>query len=441
MKPNILVSKYESNIADISAGVVVQDPFQVLHDELLVRLSESANVTDGIRNDESIKHALERISPERIENLGGAVFMGPPDPVSLNQFYLMADAAQTGLPPAYLNPNDPMDTRLKPIVIFEPDPADHAWKIVEDRMQFQHDTGLAKANIFETGIVRVVHNVDDAIEALNSPIDKPRFDPTKTSNPPAEYAPGLEATGENPRIFVCCSFSTKNPLHSAMAEELGAALANNSFDIVTGGGRSMYRDGVDYGMMFHVQKGAAEAHEAGAPGGHVVGVTFPNLNPIAEHEGERTKRYHIHQIERQADMTSRITAFGKHNQALFIDTGGLGTDTEAFAPAYNEQKPIIIRNIPVTSFDEEGRVVDPNKGDPNAPRMHDGIIKMLEKVFGYEEGKDFFVLNHDLKYKGDTNEVDVEATAKASAQAAVETVAEVLANAPRRQSGSASPGM
>lgn len=414
VKPEkIYVSPHTPNVLSMK-GEPLTSEYSQMHKKLSKALRRHAGmVIEG--TDPVGKEALANLTLENVKDLHGMVFYGEPSKEDLTRFYLAVDAAQTGVvgrkssAGAFIT-NHPEDLRLRPIVIFDPEDKittqpDSVWAIVKDRMEFHTATGMAKKDVFSSGIVRVAHTPEQVLEYMNTPVKGNRFSPYHIPSPDPEYIPGHTHDGKKMQVFVCCSFSTQNPLHEAMAESLGRVLAPQ-FDLITGGGRSKLVDGVDHGMMYHVQKGMHEA------GGHVTGVTFSRLNPLANHEGHGSKRYFIDSIIKTHGMPDRISTMTNQSNVIFIDTGGLGTDTEAFAPAFIGKRPMVIRDIPATKV-VDGKVwPDEAQGDKG---MHHHTVKLLEKVYGMKQGEDFFVLKPELVLHEDGS-VDVEATAEKSAQ-------------------------
>jgi len=324
------------------------------------------------------------VDEEAFKNAKGYVFTGQPDLQSTFLLYYLIDAAQSGLPAAFINseeriPGDAKKSLLKPIVICNYGPAKdpHPAKAFIERAQQLQDNKFLKCNFND--IVHVVNHPDEVPAALNSP--KPHTVFKSPSLPDDLEYPQTPARDESkPSIFLCCSFSTQNEFYVELAKQLGQQITENGYNLVTGGGR--YPGGkAEHGMMYNAQKSAYDAKDAARKtNGDVTGVTFAPLNPLTEHSGHGAPHYGLTRIVATKNLAERVEVMTDLSDAVVIAPGGFGTDSESMGPllmrqvasALIEKKPMVIIN----AHDPE---------DPKGEGVHTKLIALLESLNLHED--------------------------------------------------------
>ena len=401
MTTNIYISNPANNVVGID-GKSLETGFKQGYQKLVEELQESRGIT--LRQGEvfSSTDILPQINASFIETSSGYIFLGKPDLLDVCLFYLVTDAAQSRLPSAMQRlPNGDLckdeegNVFRRPIAILN---IDDTWKPILDRFSQLHRNGLMKADPMDFLVVKNITSIQDIdIEAFLAemeekvsravPLYVPQLDiPGK----PNEFVTGTQANSERPKIFTCCSFSTKSELFLKTAEEVGKQLALAGFDIMGGGGRG--------GMMEKIQKSAQDN------GAHVTGITFPDLNAmVPDYEGQGNKTFGINLILNTGKMAPRIKHMTRGSSGVLIAPGGLGTDTEALGPILMGKQPIVILNM-----------LNPDTGE----RCHEKLIELLEYL-GKKKGEDFHVVEPP-------NLSTIEKTAQNAANEVVQKFRELL---------------
>jgi uncharacterized protein (TIGR00730 family) len=182
-------------------------------------------------------------------------------------------------------------------------------------------------------------------------------------------------------VGVFCSASTTYHPYKRMAYSLGRLLAINGYGAVFGAGNT--------GMMGELMHGAHDH------GGYVRGA---NIWRIANIEGIPNGLGHYWGNEEGIDdIYKRVAVMVEHSDAFIILPGGAGTLQELLALLLllrEQGNPLMIYKGAPTRFKDIILVSSPLEGTSGG--FFDSIIQLIE-VFGYQEGREFHVVNDEAE--------------------------------------------